>query len=273
MSAGPELDDIERRLVDLADSAGPWDDPLPEIRRRAAAMTADSDPVAGGSSVFRPPGGGRTSRRWFRSVDPEKAVAAAAVVALVAGLGWLIHSGGPSSEKSSSAAPALASSAAGAAGSAAPSSAAQGQSVPGPGATAALCVWPAPTSAVSLRAPARVRTGAVLSVGVRLTGSAAADVYSPLVVVLSKGRVVGRLVPTLIPPGPNLRPPSPTVTTTTVTGTLRRSTCTQVTASFRSRVPRAAGSVLPPGRYQLFAVATAAGARVASFPVTVTVIR
>jgi hypothetical protein len=93
------------------------------------------------------------------------------------------------------------------------------------------------------------------------------------VVVVSQGQVVGRLVPTSIPPGPSLRPSSPAPQNTTVTGTLRRSTCAQALAAFQSGVPRVAGSALPPGRYQLFAVATAAGARVAGAPVTVTVNR
>jgi hypothetical protein len=293
MSAGPDLEDIARRLVDLAEAAGPWDDPLPEIRRRAAASTAsavdpaasaasavdptasaaDADPVPTGSSVFRSPRPSRRSQRWFRSIDPVQVGAAAAVVALVAGLGWLIHSGGTtSSQKASSAGPVFASSAAGAAGSAQAPSGTLGQTRAGTANSAAGCVWP-PTPAVTLRAPAHVRSGAVTSVSVRRSGTAAADVWSPLVVVVSNGRVVGRLVPKTVPPGPNLRPSSPPPQSTTVTGTLRRSTCAQALAAFQSRVPRVAGSVLPPGRYQLFAVATAAGARVAGAPVTVTVTR
>jgi hypothetical protein len=277
MSAGPELDEIARRLVDLAESAGPWDDPLPEVRRRIAASAADPvadpDPVSTGSSVFRSPRPARRARRWLRSIDPAKAVAAAAVVMLVAGLGWLIHSGGPTStKKSSSAGPVLASSAASAAGSAAEPSRGKNSTRAGTAAAASGCVWPQ-TPAVTLRAPAHVRSGAVVSVNVRRSGTAAADVWSPLVVVVSRGQVVGRLVPTVIPPGPGLRPSSPAPQNTTVTGTLRRSTCAQALAAFQSRVPRVAGSVLPPGRYQLFAVATAAGARVVGAPVTVTVMR
>jgi hypothetical protein len=273
MSLGPELDDLARRLIDLADSAGPWDDPLPEIRRRAAVMTTDS--TSSVSTAFRSPTPARRPRGWLHSVDLAMLAAIAAVVTLVAGLGWVISAGqGGGSDKASSGGAMLASTAAGSAGTAAQTRAGQGRAVPSP-ASAAGCAWPAPTSAVTLRADARVQSGASVVVGVRLTGRAAADVYSPLVVAVQNGRVVGRLVPTFIPPGPSLRPSSPTSTSATLTGTLRRSTCAQAIAgAHRPQVPR--GLALPPGRYQLIAVAsgvTTSATTVVSAPVTVTVVR
>lgn len=266
----PDLDDdLTRRLVDLADSAGPWDDPLPEVLRRAAELA--SAPASGPteSSTFRAPTAARARRGRLRSIDPTLVASAAAVVAVVAGVGWLLHAGGPSSEKASSGGPAMASMAAGASGTGGGASA-DNRTTPQSAASAAGCAWPAPTSAVKLTAPANVRSGAAVSLGVRLTGSAAADVYSPLVVVLNKGQVVGRLVPTVIPPGPRLRPSSPTAASYPLTGTLRRSTCAQATAQAHGpQTPQ--GLALPSGRYQLVAVAQAAGATVVSAPITVTI--
>ena len=223
----PDLDDdLTRRLVDLADSAGPWDDPLPEVLRRAAELA--SAPASGPteSSTFRAPTAARARRGRLRSIDPTRWPAPPRSSRSWPGWVGCIHAGGPSSEKASSGGPAMASMAAGASGTGGGASA-DNRTTPQSAASAAGCAWPAPTSAVKLTAPANVRSGAAVSLGVRLTGSAAADVYSPLVVVLNKGQVVGRLVPTVIPPGPRLRPSSPTAASYPLTGTLRRSTCAQ----------------------------------------------
>ena len=330
MTDGP-LVDLSRRLAELAESGGPWDDPLPEIRRRAenasatARLTADPtspqpDPMspqpqtqteteplppatrapagpqpqsqsqprpsatrapAGPSSVTRSSvtftAAARSStatrrpHRWLPVGHPATVGAAAAVVALVAGLGWLIHAGGPApSEKSATQGSAhVSGSAAGAAG--ARTSAGDSATT-----TAVSCVWPDPTSAVILRAPARVRTAVMTSVAVRLSGPAL-SIRSPLIVALSRGQVVGRLVSTFIPPGP--RSSSPPALSADLTGTLRRSTCAQALAARGSEAltssPRPA---LPPGRYQLVAVttmnpATMNPATMVSAPVTVTVVR
>ena len=78
MTAGPDLDEISRRLVELAESAGPWDDPLPEVHRRAAGLTTDSESTE--SPVFRSPAAVRRSLRW---VNPSLVASAAAVVTAV----------------------------------------------------------------------------------------------------------------------------------------------------------------------------------------------
>lgn len=56
------MTDLERRLRDLADSAGPWDDPLPAVRRRTR----------------------------LRRVQPGMLVAAAAVVLVLVGAGAVL---------------------------------------------------------------------------------------------------------------------------------------------------------------------------------------
>lgn len=273
MSAPTDFDDLARRLVDLAESAGPWDDPLPEVRRRAAELASDPDSGSAESPIFRAPTAARATRRprgWLRSIDLTLAASAAVIVGLVVGVGWLFHAGGPSAEKSSSGGPVMASMAAGA-GSTAGGTSADSRPAPQSAASATACGWPASTSAVVLQAPARVRSGATVSLSVRLTGPAAA-VYSPIVVVLSQGRVVGHLWVQVIPPGPRVRPSSPTAARATLTGTLRRGTCAQATAPWQGS-PSPRGLALPPGRYQLIAVSAAAGQPVGSAPVTVTVIR
>ncbi len=272
MSAPTDFDDLARRLVDLAESAGPWDDPLPEVRRRAADLASDPHSGSAESPIFRAPTATRAARRprgWLRSIDLTLAASVAAIVGLVVGVGWLFHAGGPSSEKSS-AGTEMASMAAGAS-TTAGGVTADNRPVPRSAASATACGWPASTSAVTLQAPARVRSGATVSLSVRLTGPAAADVYSPIVVVLSQGRVVGHLWVQVIPPGPRVRPSSPTAARATLTGTLRRGTCAQATAPWQGS-PSPRGLALPPGSYQLIAVSAAAGQPVASAPVSVTVI-
>ena len=309
MTGAPELADLGARLADLADSGGPWDDPLPEIYRRAANPSAPADqaPAAGAtgpdpsvtdspvvpsspvqSSPARSPhtfshtfsAAGRSSamtrrsRGWLRATDPVKVGAAASVVALVAGVGWLIHAANPAaSEKSASrgqAQPASAAALTSAAGAAS-------QGIPADGRSAAAsefsCAWPDPTSAVTLRAPARVRTGAAVSVDVRLSGPAV-GITSPLIVAMSRGRVVGRLVPTVVPPGSAPRSSPPQALSADLTGTLRPSTCTQAVAASRSGArTSSSGTVLPAGRYRLIAVVAANRALLVSAAVTVTVTR
>lgn len=277
MTGAPELADLGARLADLADSGGPWDDPLPEIYRRAAnpASPVQSAPARSSdrfSAAARSSAATRRSRAWLRAADPVKVGAAAAVIALVVGVGWLIHAANPAaSEKSSSrgqAQPASAAALTSAAGAASPGIPADGRS-----ASEFSCAWPDPTSAVTLRAPARVRTGAAVSVDVRLSGPAV-GITSPLIVAMSRGRVVGRLVPTVVPPGSAPRSSPPQALSADLTGTLRPSTCTQAVAASRSGArTSSSGTVLPAGRYRLIAVVAANRALLVSAAVTVTVTR
>jgi hypothetical protein len=206
---------------------------------------------------------------------------------VVVGLGWLIRSTGPGA--SPKAALAASSPAASAAASAAAGTVAGGATAdrrPGTDSTSsssassssvASCTWPAPTSAVALSGPARARTGAVVNLRLRLSGPAAAA-RLPVVVAVSGGRVVGRLVTTVVPSGPRRQAPSKPATPTTPTasaalsGTLRVSTCAQALAATGSSTPLTLGHVLPPGRYQLIAVAASAAGIEVSAPVTVAVV-
>lgn len=85
-------EDLHERLGDLADSGGPWDDPLPVVldRARAERRTASS----------------RRRRRWHETPGLRRMLAVAATLAIIGGAGaglWQLGSGGGSSAKSSSA--------------------------------------------------------------------------------------------------------------------------------------------------------------------------
>lgn len=276
MSGAPELDDLARRLADLADSAGPWDDPLPEVYRRAASTV----PPGRGSAAVLSSARTRARRRWWpTSLNLVTVASAAAVVSLVALLGWVILSGGGATDSKSSSSEAAGtghgSSGAGAGGGQRSSAQPHPEdrtkaagSLPGYG-----CGWSAPSAALGLTAPARVRTGAAFTLHVRVGPTAGTEVAPPVVAVLRDRRFVGRLVPSTVRPGPRVRTMPARSHTRVLTGTLRASTCAQLTALTRpSAGPRPlAGLALTPGRYQLIVVATGTAGTVVSAPVTVTV--
>lgn len=172
-------DELRRRLIDLADAAGPWDDPLPEVRRRAEAAAA---------SKAHP-----DRRRWLASTDWTIVLAAAAVAVIAVGLGaFLVNSGGPESAKTSSAAGGMAQRATSDA--AAPCPLLRPQ-------------FAAASDAVRVIAPVRVVAGQLATVRVRLAADAGAAAGPMRVYVVQDGAVVARLDPAT---APSSRSPSST---------------------------------------------------------------
>jgi len=170
-------EDLHERLRDLADSAGPWDDPLPAVLDRASAHRRMTP---------------ATRRRRWRPAPPgaRKLLGVAAVVALVAGSGvglWQLASGNWGSSNARSAAQPV-QSVAPRAGAAPP------QAAPSPCGPVPVSSGPAAdTASVSVRL-ARSATGAVTGVRPQLHVPAAGQPVdatgSVRVVLLAGGRVV-----------------------------------------------------------------------------------
>lgn len=271
--------EIARRLHELADSAGPWDDPMPEIRRRAAdavlepgnvltlpgrlasvddsadaADDADADDASSwDAKVIRPD---------LRRIGWKVPAAAAAVVLGISGIVGLAKLIPQSDSAKSSSTSADAYSAAGDAGGAraagtqsqrpsAASASSAAASTPSSAAASSTasgrlsCGPSVHDAAVTLAAPAQVRAGGraatVVSVGASLRLSGAdLQVY---VVGTGSDVVIGAL-----------RGTTATVTGSPsypLSGTLRRWSCADGDAPSRLS---AAARALPAGSYRLVAV-------------------
>jgi hypothetical protein len=293
MTERPDLDllELHRQLTDLADSAGPWDDPMPEVRRR----------------VVMTPTPTRVPRRWLpAAVSPLTLGSAAAAVLVVVGAGWLIHGSG--NDRKTSAASSQAAAAAGGR-SAAPTARAipysqlsrlpaphttasntqlRGTTAPGTTAPATpsvsgatpqprgpeACVAGTVSSSLTLTAPSEIGAGARVQVAVRAGGTTQGS--TPIVLVRSGAGVVGRLVPAAVVPRAHPTPPRRVdEAVTTIVGTLQRvaAVCGQSPArTVPAETPDALGS-LPAGEYQLIAVSDLNGSFVLSAPTTIVVTR
>lgn len=277
-----ELEDLPRRLAELAESGGPWDDPLPEVRRRVDAADATTR-----AAVLSP-------RRW-RITGPTVLALAAALV-LVVGLGALLQHKPTPSEKSSSAAARAAAPANGSAsnGSASNGSAAGGNAGGGRDSAASGVCGPLgrydltrTVGTLSLSAPSRVGRGRPLTVQallMRVGSTAPATVADLRVFVLTGGRVVGELATTSAPVPTTAVPPG-AIRHLSATGALGPSdgnaVCAPPTRQGRPPSPglpqpSPSRQPVPPGDYQLVAAlavqASASGAGVVlSQPIDITV--
>ncbi len=87
-------DDLHARLTDLADSAGPWDDPLPDVLARAAEERRT--PLEQRRTTPSAP-----RRRWHELPAVRRSLGAAATIAVIAAAGagmWHLASNGQRSQ-------------------------------------------------------------------------------------------------------------------------------------------------------------------------------
>ena len=264
MNDGPELDlvELKRQLIDLADSAGPWDDPMPRVRQQA---------------VMTPPATRLPRRRWPAALDPVKLATVAAVAVVAVGAGWLIRdgdggSGGASSEKAASGGgPGSASSAAAAADSAQPPKASRRTS-----GTAGSCAVPTTTSQqLALTTPARATLDSVIRVRVRLRADASLSHTG--ILVFSHGLVVGRLAPISTVTLPGARPTltgGASAIVQQLVGRLVYAPVPECDPPGTSKAPHPSAlrdGPLPAGTYQLAATAQGRGPVQRSAPITVVI--
>ena len=248
-----ELDDLHRRLADLADAVGPWDDPLPEVRRRV-------------ESARRHPA--TTHRQWLAGTNWGAVLAAAAAVIIVGfGAVLLAHTPRPSTKAASG-------------GVAAPDAASRASCPAIAGAASAV-------GTLTLSAPSRFETDRSVRVQVRFVPGATATPVTLgglRVYVLSGGAVVGQLDPPAgLPIAVSAAAP------VSVAGVFHRAPFGATCAAADGH-PSGAGSetarsatarLLPPGHYELVAVigyssgvgpSSAEVSTVVSDPVDITVI-
>jgi hypothetical protein len=234
--------DLRRRLVDLADGAGPWDDPLPEVLHRSALAAPPS----------------RLASRWWRAPHTLLVAAAVVLLALVGG-GWLLNSTTTPQNDTS------------AAGGSAGMQAQAAKCVPSVVKSGSPAAQPS-TASVQLTSALRVRTGAATRVSIQLPARTPAGAAVELVVLDQSGAAVGRL-DTAGVGGPNqIRVTGSTI----ATGVLRASPPSCGTATGGTAAATGAGAPLAPGRYFLVALATfvdqsGAAHRLASAPSPITV--
>ena len=301
MTAEPEL---TRRLHELADSVGGWDDPLTAIRRQAAAEVeadgtantarlesvptptstpmptstpvptdADVDDDAEWDALVR-----RPDRRRLSWKVPAAAAAAILGVSAIGTLARLLPSADSSSKTSGSAlssesstekAVAAAGTSASRRGSTADSAHrnSRGASVPGY-ADFSCAPLARRLASITLRAPAQVRSAARVTAVVTSPLVTVKDVNVQVFVVNPDNAVVGALRHTDTSKPHPMRGPN----TDGLTGVLSRWSCADGGGPYRSTVP---AQPLPVGPYRLVAVLVEPGASTAevSAPVGVSIAR
>ena len=290
--------EISRRLHELADSGGPWDDPLPAVRRSIAAPPVDVDatvlelPLPGGrpdlsepDEDWNAPVSDRDRRRFAWKV-PAAAAAVVLVLGGIVGLARLLPQGDSAEKSSASAAAGQAPAGSGLSGT---SAAAGGSAGSPPTTTSERTSHAGPPVAVPTRyagftcspVARRVGTLKLRQVPDRVLGGTAANVTAQVTVSVAEPRpdievyVVGARTDAVIGALRAHQALSAAATggpaSYALVGRLGRWSCSDGNAPSHSTLPAPA---LPPGSYRLVAVLLPRGSAPAqiSAPVPVRIV-